>query len=311
MASSSHTITLVPDYHQFYLRDAGSGPDPNDDGWTQREYEDRLHVTRHAIDVGTASEVRVKVEVVVGADAPDGAGDLLSAWDHVTECGIEVPSGELVVAGCTEYVETAARVNVAPGAYRARVFYGGFDTVDEGGFDGRDHYRVVLWPGEPRPPRVLKRYATPAAPEPDLTAAPPAEVPPEVTVWVASEIARFASPDAPPTALRAMAASIGALPLVYDPAEDRGGCVAVTPSGHVVQFLVRDDPKNFRVIDDANLRACYLKLGSDRHPELAPLVPERPADAVTCLFCGGAGVQRMAPGAPCVCGGLGWRYPPS
>jgi hypothetical protein len=78
------------------------------------------------------------------------------AWDQVTECSIEVPSGRLVIAGCTDYFPDAARIEVAAGTYRVRVSYGGLDTLSEDGLDGDDHYRVQLWMASKIEPRVLK-----------------------------------------------------------------------------------------------------------------------------------------------------------
>ena len=43
--------------------------------------------------------------------------------------------------------------------YRARIYYGKLDALSEDGLEGEDHYRVVLWPGDPTPPVVLKAAA--------------------------------------------------------------------------------------------------------------------------------------------------------
>ena len=37
--------------------------------------------------------------------------------------------------------------------------YEGLETISSDGLDGDDRYHVVLWPGEPREPAVLKRFA--------------------------------------------------------------------------------------------------------------------------------------------------------
>ena len=55
-----------------------------------------------------------------------------------------MPSGILVVFGCTDYRPDAARVKIDPQYYRARIYYGGLETVTD--FDkGDDHYKMVLW----------------------------------------------------------------------------------------------------------------------------------------------------------------------
>jgi hypothetical protein len=77
-------------------------------------------------------------------------------WDHVVECALQVDSGRIVVAGCTDFFPDAARVLVTPGLYRARVSYAGLTDISEDKLEGDDHYRVQLWRGSPTEPRVLK-----------------------------------------------------------------------------------------------------------------------------------------------------------
>lgn len=49
--------------------------------------------------------------------------------------------------------------------------------------------------------------------------------------------------------------------------------------------------------------------GAKVHPELAALLPPRPAEAVTCAVCGGSGSIAGAPELVCECGGIGWSIP--
>ena len=70
--------------------------------------------------------------------------DLL-AWDHGAETDLDVPSGRIVIAGCTDYWPDAARVDVERGRYRVRVSYGDLNTLSSDGLEGKDHYRVQFW----------------------------------------------------------------------------------------------------------------------------------------------------------------------
>ncbi len=91
--------------------------------------------------------------------ADDRPNESFEAWDHVVECGIDVPSGRIKIttADIGDSPE-APRVSVPPRPYRALVFYGDLDAVDpEDDYVGNDHYRIVLWPGEIVEPIVLKR----------------------------------------------------------------------------------------------------------------------------------------------------------
>jgi hypothetical protein len=156
MTTHRHHFDLFADYHQFYLQD--EAVDGNlGDSWTPEATDRLLAISDGTIGVGTVRDMTVSVEIeVLDAEPQDSFDD----WDQVNECSIDVKSGRIVVAGCTDYFPDAARVQVAPGTYRARIYYGKLDSLSEDGLEGEDHYRVVLWPGDPTPPVVLKQRAS-------------------------------------------------------------------------------------------------------------------------------------------------------
>ncbi|MFN5713043.1 MAG: hypothetical protein ACK463_00385, partial [Bradyrhizobium sp.] len=85
-----------------------------------------------------------------------------AGWDHIVEASLDVASGRIAIAGCTDYFPDAARIDVAPGTYRLRVSYGALDTLSEDGLEGDDHYRLQLWPAPSIAVRVLKQRPAPA-----------------------------------------------------------------------------------------------------------------------------------------------------
>ena len=150
-----HRLTLFADYSQFYLQDEGADGDLSD-SWTEQAVADLLALAPGTIGVGTARNIDVPVVVAVHPSRP--AFEDAAYWDQICEADIDIPSGRIVVAGCTDYFPDAARIVVAPGTYRARIQYGGLDTLSEDGLDGNDHYRVDLWPGAPEGRHVIKRH---------------------------------------------------------------------------------------------------------------------------------------------------------
>lgn len=147
-------LLLFADYYQFYLQDERADGELSD-AWTDESVKRMLATAPGTVGIGTARNDDVPVEIEVGIAEPpvDEA-----SWDHVTECSIELSSGILVIAGCTESFLEAARLEVDPGIYRVRVHYGSLDSVSADGLDGEDHYRVVLWPGVAIEVRVLKQH---------------------------------------------------------------------------------------------------------------------------------------------------------
>ena len=146
---------LFADYFQFYLQDEAADENLGD-SWTDEAVERLLAVAPGVVGVGTVRNMDVPVYLEVLEEEP--AQDF-EQWDHVTECTLKVHTGRLVIAGCTDYLPDAARIEVSPGNYRVRVSYGSLNSLSEDGLDGDDHYRVQLWQGAEISPRVLKQRA--------------------------------------------------------------------------------------------------------------------------------------------------------
>lgn len=116
---------LFADYFQFYLQDESAIGDLSD-SWTQEAVDRLLAIAPGTIGVGTVRNMTVPVAVELSDAEPteDSAN-----WDHVNECNLEVQSGRIVVAGCTDYFPEAARIDLPPGSYRARIYYGNLDAT--------------------------------------------------------------------------------------------------------------------------------------------------------------------------------------
>lgn len=157
--STEHALRIPVDHGQFYVEDE-TLEDPL--GWDidatfARVARDHFGITPAGFVVGTVRHWGdTDIVVDVRAEAPTPPFD---TWDHVVECGLAVPSGQITISAPeTTGTPMVPRIRLAPGQYRAMVFYGALDSVtDELDPEGEDHYRVVLWPGEPREPVVLKR----------------------------------------------------------------------------------------------------------------------------------------------------------
>ena len=154
---STYTYQLFADYHQFYLQDESASGDLSQ-AWTDQAVADLLALAPGTIGVGTVRNMVVPVRVRIVLSSPPFELDL---WDHVVECDIDVPTGRLVIAGCTDYLPDAARILVEPGHYRVRINYGGLDTLSEDGLEGSDRYELVLWRAAASGKQILKRRPPP------------------------------------------------------------------------------------------------------------------------------------------------------
>jgi hypothetical protein len=151
--TKSLELTLFADYFQFYIQDEAVTGDLSQ-SWNQEATDRLLAIAPGTIGIGTVRDMDVPVTIEIHDGEP---GDDSSRWDHVTEASLVVVSERVVVAGCTDYFPDAARIEVTPGSYRARVSYGALNKLSADGLSGEDHYRVQLWLAPTTEVRVRKQ----------------------------------------------------------------------------------------------------------------------------------------------------------
>ncbi|EXL06528.1 hypothetical protein BG46_17410 [Brucella anthropi] len=145
---------LFADYFQIYLRDEAHPDLPGD--CTDEAISQRLMAGPYAVILHTARNMTVPIRVEWHDQRP--ALDL-NAYQHVVESRFDCPSGQLVLAGLTDYDATAPRLSVKAGRLGVRASFSGLDTLSEDGLEGDDQYLVQLWHGaEPEGVRVLKAW---------------------------------------------------------------------------------------------------------------------------------------------------------
>ncbi|MET3970870.1 hypothetical protein ABID62_006966 [Bradyrhizobium sp. S3.9.1] len=143
---------VFADYFQIYLRDEAH-PDLPDE-YTDEVIARRLAAGPHAVILHTVRNMTVPVRVEWHHSRP---APNLDEYQHVAEAGFLCPSGQLVLAGLTDYDPTAPRLLAQAGPLGVRVNMSGLDSLRENGLEGDDRYLVQLWPGdEPDGVRVLK-----------------------------------------------------------------------------------------------------------------------------------------------------------
>jgi hypothetical protein len=151
-----HDLQLFADYYQFYLQDDDSEYGDLAEAWTDEAMERALAVAPHVVGIGTARHVAVPVTIEIHESRPPID---LSTWDRVNLASLQVDTGRVAVAGCTDYFPDALRIKVAPGAYEVLVCYSGLSSVSNDGLEGDDRYWIALYPGNLQAVTVLKERA--------------------------------------------------------------------------------------------------------------------------------------------------------
>lgn len=150
-------LQVFADYNSFELTDSTATDRFESldwiDDWIEQLICDQIASGDGIVGIGTARRMTVPVLIDVLSGPPDLDPE---DYDHVTEASLTT-SGTIIVSK-QEYGPDAPRLRVAPGTYRLRVYTRGLATLDPHGTRGDDVYEVVLWPGQPCEPRVIKRY---------------------------------------------------------------------------------------------------------------------------------------------------------
>ena len=134
-------LSVFADYHQFHVLDERAEGN-HADSWTPQAFARMLAVASGTLAVGTARNIDVPVTVEVLEAEPTAE---FSGCDLVNEATLEVTSGTVLVAGCTDYLPDARRFTIPVGRYRVRVAYRGLGTVSPDQLEGQDRYQVTLW----------------------------------------------------------------------------------------------------------------------------------------------------------------------
>lgn len=147
-------LNFTTSHHQFYISD--NAVDLNTGSrnfWTKEASQDRLAIENGILGVGTECYGPVKAELYVLNKKTDEAN--FDQCDHIVEGSLEVESGEIEVLNCPDS-SVELKINVVPGIYRVRVYSSNLRSVE--GDEGKDSYRVEIWPGTRINRMVLKRY---------------------------------------------------------------------------------------------------------------------------------------------------------
>jgi hypothetical protein len=150
----TYRFTVFADYFQFIVQDEKS-EDDFATIWSPEALGMALAVGKSAVCPGTLRNVDVPIEIQILDSEPHVD---LEAVDHAVEASLEVPSGTIVIMGCTAYFPDAPRLNVAPGTYRVLSVMKGVSSIRTEWEPADDSYLVYLWPGEERKPRQLKHW---------------------------------------------------------------------------------------------------------------------------------------------------------
>lgn len=151
----TYKLSFNTAYNQFYIEDMDYSGSTGDDFWTESAYADKLATGNDVLGVGTGSYGHIKAEVILLDKANDDLN--FARYDHIVEGNLKIRSGFLQVTDCPNS-KVELKVKLKPGDYRVRVYSMDLAKADHGLYDGKDSYKIEIWPDAIKPRVVLKRY---------------------------------------------------------------------------------------------------------------------------------------------------------
>ncbi len=134
---------LFADYFQFYLQDDDIGKGNLENSWTDEATKRLLAVAPYVVGVGTVRNMDVPAKLFLSNESPKVE---LETYQLINRCCLEIETGKIVVAGCTDYFPEALRIEAPSGLYEIVVGYGNLDKLSEDGLAGDDFYHVFIFP---------------------------------------------------------------------------------------------------------------------------------------------------------------------
>jgi hypothetical protein len=151
---SDATVPVRVDHGQFIACDPAAELDIDSYGETASREGLAMWAGNGGITVFAASHwTDTKLTVRLVPERPSFAEH---EWDHLVEGGLVIKSGRLQVYGPEDSGINEASISLPSDSYSLVVCGRDFDSTNEHGDEGHDHYMLVLWPGPPLDRRVLK-----------------------------------------------------------------------------------------------------------------------------------------------------------
>ena len=149
-----HRFTIFADFFQFIVQDEDS---KDDFGalWSDAAVAMRVASGKTAISLGTFRNVDVTVDLHV-VDGPPAVQ--IDDFDHAVEGAFTLPTGSIVVMGCTDFFPDASRLKILPGSYRFLYLVSGVGTIQNEWEPADDLYTLYIWPAERRELHLVKQW---------------------------------------------------------------------------------------------------------------------------------------------------------
>lgn len=151
-----HPFDFYTMYNTFFITsDNGAAITDN---WieNQESYDkDRLIQSKNLLTVKTGSYGHIKGEICILMQENKQVD--FEHYDHIVEGYLEVRSGVLQILECPG-AQSKLDIKVNPDTYKIRVYSSNLGSADIDEDEGKDSYKIEIWPDTTKEGKVLKNY---------------------------------------------------------------------------------------------------------------------------------------------------------
>ena len=146
-------LNIFADYNQFYIWDPDLEEVKAPEDYSDEDIANRVKLGPGVVVVQPIRNMTVPVEIGVYDGDPDFH---FNEWQQIAEAPLQLSKGRIEIHECTG---GSLAILPAPSSHcTVRVLFKGLDTLSEDCLDGKDFYRVQIFPSESRELKMIKRW---------------------------------------------------------------------------------------------------------------------------------------------------------
>ncbi|NJL02496.1 MAG: hypothetical protein HC910_18790 [Spirulinaceae cyanobacterium SM2_1_0] len=150
---SSVRLDVFADYNQFYIWDPDLPDVMAPEDYTDQDVSNRVKVCSGVVVVQPVRNMTVPVEIQIYDADPEFH---FNEWQHIVEAPLQLTKGRIEIHECTG--GSLASLPAPSLNCMVRALFKGLDTLSENGLEGKDFYRVQIFPSDIIELRIIKQW---------------------------------------------------------------------------------------------------------------------------------------------------------
>jgi len=146
-------LNVFADYYQFYFWDGDDKYIKAPEDYTNEDVEKRIKISPGVVVIQPERNMEVPVEVEVWNEDP---GFSAEEWQHIGEAPLAIQGRHIEINECTGY--SLAWFEAPSQKCCLRALFKGLDTLSEDRLDGKDFYKVQIFPSDIEHLQILKQF---------------------------------------------------------------------------------------------------------------------------------------------------------